>query len=209
MWVHAFVWHTTRTFRWRCWLDTGAGGGNYASAAFVHSVARSGKGGRSMMRSRGQGLLRGANPTNSATPPMNISGSCELLLVFILGDKVRNVVVRVVEDLRYQLIVGAAFVRKNGSVISFAVGGGFKPAPESPWVPFTLSTGASSSGTQERKAVDWKAGIQPSKPEVETASIVSRVTLEQLFAVKPSHGEEEPAETVEPSTNPSEGAVTW
>ena len=85
MWVRAFVWHHTRT---RCRIpvevlvNTGAGGGNYFSAAFVRSVERSWRGGQSVMSPRGQGRLREASPTSNAVPPTKMSGSCELLLVF-------------------------------------------------------------------------------------------------------------------------------
>ena len=89
-----------------------------------------------MMSSRGQGSLREANPTRNAVPPMKISGSCELSLVFSPEDRVRKLLVRVVEDLPYGLIIGAAFLRTHGNIISFAAGGGFNPAPELPWVPF-------------------------------------------------------------------------
>ena len=61
----------------------------------------------------------------------------------------RKILVRVVEDLPHGLIIEAAFPRKHGSIISFAAGGGFKPAPESLWVPFISSTGASSSKAAE------------------------------------------------------------
>ena len=84
------------------------------------------------MSPRGQGWLRAANPTNSAVPPMIFLGSCELSLVFSSEDRLRKILVRVVEDLPYGLIIGAAFLRKNGNIISFKAGGGFKPAPESP-----------------------------------------------------------------------------
>ena len=131
MWVYAFVWHQARTscrISVEVLVDTGAGGGNYASAAFVHTGEHSGRGGRSMIGPRGQGWLRAANLRISTTPPMKIAGSCKLPLVFTPENRVREVLVRVVEDLPYGLIIGAAFVRKKGSVISFAAGGGFKPA---------------------------------------------------------------------------------
>ena len=90
-------------------------GRQLGSAAFIRSVENIGGGGRSMLSPRGQGWLQAANPTNSATPPMTISGLCELPLVFNPEDRVRNVLVRVVEDLPYELIIEAAFLRKNGA----------------------------------------------------------------------------------------------
>ena len=101
------------------------------------------------MSPRGPGWLRAANPTSSAVLTMRISGSCELPLVFSPEDRVHKVLVRVVEDLPYDLIIGEAFLRKRGSIISIAAGGGFKPAPEPPWVPFISSTGASNSKAAE------------------------------------------------------------
>ena len=65
---------------------------------------------------------------------MNIVGSCDIPLVFMPEDRVRRVTVRVVEGLPYGLILGAAFLRQHNSVLNFAEGRGFKPAPESPWV---------------------------------------------------------------------------
>ena len=85
---------------------------------------------------RGQEWLTAANPTSNAAPGKNNSESCELPLVFNTEDPVRNVLVRVVEGLPYGLLIGAALLGKHGSNISFSFGGGFKPAPESPWVVF-------------------------------------------------------------------------
>ena len=140
VWVRAFVWHHTRTsyrIPVELLVDTGAGGESYSSATFVRSVERSERGGPKVMNPRGQGWLRAANPTNSAVPPMKNPGSCEPPLVFSPEDRVRKVLVRMVKDLPYGLIIGAAFLRKHGSITSFAAGGGL---PESPWVPFMSST---------------------------------------------------------------------
>ena len=63
---------------------------------------------------------------------MNIVGSCDIPLVFMPEDRVRRVTVRVVEGLPYGLILDAAFLRQHNSVLNFAEGRGFKPAPESP-----------------------------------------------------------------------------
>ena len=212
VWVRAFVWHDTRTsyrIPVEVLVDTGAGGGNYSSTAFVRSVERSGREGQSVMSPREQALLRAANPTSSEVPSMKISGSCELPLVFSPEDRVRKVLVRVGEDLPYGLIIGAAFLRKHESIISFAAGGGLKPAPESTLVPFISSTGASSSEAAEQKAVSRQASVQTSEAEVEAVAMVNRATWEQFFAVKPPHGEGEPGETVEPPKQPSEGSAAW
>ena len=133
--------------------------------------------------------MGGANSTISAAPPLKISGSCELPLVFSPEDRVCKVLMRVVEDLPYGLIIGAAFLGMHDSIISFAADGGFKPAPESPWVPFISSTGASSSKAAEQNAVSWQASVQTSEAEVEAVAMVNRATWEEFCAVKPLRGE--------------------
>ena len=55
---------------------------------------------------------------------MAIAGSCELLLVFSPEDRVRKVLVRVADGLPYGLIIKTAFLKKHGSIVSFAPGGG-------------------------------------------------------------------------------------
>ena len=80
-------------------IDTGAGGGNYASKAFVCSIEQNAKGAGSIMNTRREGLVRAANPTNSAVPPMIVLGSTDIPLVFPPDDQVRNVTVRAVEGL--------------------------------------------------------------------------------------------------------------
>ena len=51
------------------------------------------------MNTRREGLVRAANPTNSAVPPMIVLGSTDIPLVFPPDDQVRNVTVRAVEGL--------------------------------------------------------------------------------------------------------------
>lgn len=75
-----------------------------------------------MVSSWGQGLLSAANPTSSSTPPMQFSEWCELPLMFHLAQSntvVRNVLVRVVEDLSHELIVGATFLKTNRTIVRF------------------------------------------------------------------------------------------
>ena len=117
--------------RWNFWSIQGR---EAATTRRRPSCDRSNTGegvGQSIVSSRGEGWLRAANPASSATPPMKIAGSCELPLVFRPEHIVRKVLVRVVQDLSYALIIGAAFLRRNRSVTSFAAGRGFKLAPES------------------------------------------------------------------------------
>ena len=171
-------------------VDTGAGGGNYASESFVRSVERNVRGGQRMISSKGKGWLRAANPTQSGVPPMNIIGSCDIPLVFSPEDRVRRLTVRVVKGLPYGLILGAAFLRQNESVINFAEGGGFKPAPESPWVPLR------SAGERLAHAPAAPMGSE------ETA-------WDRFCAVVPPPAVAEPEGLTEPAVVPGEGEVAW
>lgn len=74
---------------------------------------------------------------------------------------------------------------------------------------FVSSIGTPSSMVAERKAVSWRASVQPSKGDVRPAVTGNRATWEQVCAVKPSHREGEPAEISEPSTQPSEGSAAY
>ena len=53
---------------------------------------------------------------------MNIIGSCDIPLVLMPEDRIRRMTVRMVEGLPYGLILGAAFLRQNGTVFNFADG---------------------------------------------------------------------------------------
>lgn len=139
VWVKAVVWHPTKVnlrMTIVVLLDTRAGGGNYASAAFIKSVETTARNGQDIVNKRGRGLLTAANPLDSQVPPMNILGSTHLPLVFPPEDQVHIVTVRVVDRLPYGLIIGAAFFRQHGSILNFSDQGGFKPHPASRWIPF-------------------------------------------------------------------------
>lgn len=132
-WVKATIWHPTRSscrLPVEVLIDTGAGGGNYASESFVFAAERNAKGGWGIISSKGKCLLTAANPIQSGVSPRYTVGSCDIPLVFMPEDPVRRMTVRVVEGQPYRLILGAAFLRQHGSVLNFAGGGGFKPAPE-------------------------------------------------------------------------------
>lgn len=116
-------------------LDTGAGGGNYASASFIREVERMEYGGRNMLSKRGRGHLRAANPQDSNVPPMRILGSCTLFLVFPPMDHVFAVPVREVMGLPCGVIMGAAFFRQNESALFFNGPGWFQPNPTATKVP--------------------------------------------------------------------------
>ena len=77
--------------------------------------------------------------------------------MFSPEDKLRKVLVRVVEDLPYGLIIAEAFLKMHGSSISFAAGGGFEPAPE-----LTCMRVISSTGDFNSKAVEFAVGVATS-----------------------------------------------
>ena len=92
-------------------IDTGAGGGNYVSLAFWKSVQSwGGKAVARKLSSRGKGVLLVANPDNSGVPGMQILGSTVLPIVFPPEDRVRNILVRVVQDLPYGFIFRIKFL---------------------------------------------------------------------------------------------------
>jgi len=138
---------------------------------------------------------------------MNIVGSCDIPLVFMPEDRVRRVTVRVVEGLPYGLILGAAFLRQHNSVLNFAEGRGFKPAPESPWVPLRSIAGCST--LSERKTAGWKATPRKNR-DTSTATLGTEAKAwERFCAVVPPSTEEEPEGLTEPPTVPKEGEVAW
>ena len=115
--------------------------------------------------------------------------------------------VRVVEGLPYGLILGAAFLREHESVLNFAEGGGFKPAPESPWVPLRSMAGCPK--LSERKATGWKA--TPRKNQEIHAAILGKEATpwERFCAVAPPSAEKEPEGLTEPDTVPKKSEVVW
>ena len=92
--------------------------------------------GKSLTNPTGDGLLRTATPKNSAVPPMEVVDSCLLPLVFTPVDQIFRVKFRVVKGLPYAMVLGAAFMKDNRSIISFDGEEGFRPTPSSSWVPF-------------------------------------------------------------------------
>ena len=100
-------------------VDSGAGGGNYASAKLIHEIEQAEYNGRNMISKRGRGRLRAATPTDSKEPPMTILGTCILFLVFPPVDGIFAMKVRVVEQLPIGLIRGTAFMRRYGSSLHF------------------------------------------------------------------------------------------
>ena len=143
-WVRAHLWnpHTRqRGLFVNVLLDSGAGGGNYASASFVRGIERSEYKGKNMISRRGKGRLLAANPINSKVPPMDILGTCLLALVFPPIDGIFRAKVRVVKGLPYGLVLGTEFMSRHESLLSFGRPGlgWFKPTPDSDRVPLLSS----------------------------------------------------------------------
>ena len=121
-WVRTHLWNKRTRQRGRvltALLDSGAGGGNYASAKFIHEIEQADYGGRNMISKKGKGRLRAANPENSKEPPMSILGTCLISVVFLPVDKIFAVKVRVVDQLPLSLILGTAFMRRYESSLIF------------------------------------------------------------------------------------------
>ena len=139
-WVRANLWNKRARQRSQVinvLLDSGAGGGNYASTAFIRGVERTEYAGRNMISKRGRGRLRAANPENSGVPPMDILGTRIIFLVFPPVDGIFGAKVRVVEGLPVGVILGTAFMRQYESALLFdgPGSGWFKPTPTSKRVP--------------------------------------------------------------------------
>ncbi|CAM9872207.1 unnamed protein product [Choristocarpus tenellus] len=94
---------------------------------------------------------------------MQVLGSCILPILFPPEDRVHNVTFRVVEGLPYGMVLGAAFCRQNKSVLSFREGEGFRPAPNSPWIPFVRAvTPRPHDNNAPLSALgEWQASMTP------------------------------------------------
>ena len=62
---------------------------------------------------------------------MKVIGSCVITVVFPLVDRVFQISFRIVRDLPYAVVLGAAFMKEYHSTINFRDKEGFKPTPES------------------------------------------------------------------------------
>lgn len=100
-WVKACLWNPIkrkRGYTVTVLLDTGAGGGNYASVKLIHAVQRHVFGVKRIISKRGQGFLHVANPAKDAVPPMSIVRTAVLPLIFPPVDHVFRTYVRVIAD---------------------------------------------------------------------------------------------------------------
>ena len=123
--------------------------------------------------------------------------------------------VKVVEELRRGLIVGATFLRQNGSMINFSDGGGFTSTPGLPWVPF-VAAGKHKTGEGGAKAPGWHAA--PPKKRVKgwrTAPTATEMSdqdaapWEHFCAIKSDSAEQVPPDIASPSTVPVLGKAAW
>ena len=139
VWIHETLWHATSSSRRlpiAVLVGTGAGGGSYVSRQIIESIEERDDWGTSLINPTGKGLLSAANQKNSAVPPMEMVGSCLLPLVFAPVDKIFRVKFRLGKGLPYSMVLGAAFIKDNRSIIRFDGEEGFRPTPSSSWVPF-------------------------------------------------------------------------
>ena len=155
VWIRGKLWHATRLscrVPVEVLVDTGAGGGNYASLSFMETVQTNMWGGKVIISSAGKGFLRAVNPKDSAIPPIEVIGSCVIPVVFPPIDRVFRISFRVVRDLPCAVVLGAAFMKEHHSTISFREKEGFKPTPESTWVHFSSHTTNSATSSKDATA---------------------------------------------------------
>ena len=100
-------------------VDTGAGGGNYALLAITKTVETNLLGGQSIISPSGKGFLRAAKPRNSGVSPMEVIGFCVIPMVFFPVDRVFRISFRIVHDLPYAVVLGAAFMKEHQSTMRF------------------------------------------------------------------------------------------
>ena len=164
VWVHATLWHATswsRRLPIAVLVDTGADGGNY------ESIKERDGWGKSLINPTGKGLLTAANPKNSAVPPMEVVSSCLLPLVFAPVDQIFRVKFRVVKGLPYAMVLGAAFMTNNRSIISFDGEKGFRPTLSSSWVPFAPKEVREAAAGAMYAEWDHDCAVKPSTDEQE------------------------------------------
>ena len=75
-------------------------------------------------------------------------------MVFSPVDRVFRISFQVVRDLPYVVVLGAAFIKEHHSTIRFREKEGFRPTPESTWVPFFSHTTNLATSSKDITA-DW------------------------------------------------------
>ena len=114
-WIRGKLWHATRL---SCHI---------LIKVFVDTGAEGGRGGLRV----------------SGVSPMEVIGSCFIPMMFSSVGRIFRVLFRIVRDLPYTVVLGAAFMKERQSTTSFQTKEGFRPTPESAWVPFYLHTTSS------------------------------------------------------------------
>ena len=69
-------------------------------------------------------------------------------MVFSPVEKIIRISFRIVRDLPYAVVIGAAFMKEHHSTISFREKEGFRRTPESTWVPFSSHTTNSATSSK-------------------------------------------------------------
>ena len=80
---------------------------------------------------------------------MEVIESCVIPMVVSLVDGVFRISFRIVSDLLYAVVLGAAFMKEHQSTISFHNREGFRPTPESTWMSFSSHTTNSTTSSKD------------------------------------------------------------
>ena len=98
---------------------------------------------------------------------MELVGSCLLPLIFVPVDQIFRVKFRVVKGLLYAMVLGAAFMKDNRSILSFDGEKGFRPTPSSAWVPSAPKEVGEATAAAMCAEWDHYCAVKPSKDEQE------------------------------------------
>ena len=94
-----------------------------------------------------------------------VVGSCLLTLVFAPVDQIFRVKFSVVKGLPYAMMLGAAFMKDNRSIISFDSEEGFRPTPSSSWVLFAPKEVREAAAGAMCAEWDHYCAVKPSTDE--------------------------------------------
>ena len=87
---------------------------------------------------------------------MEVTVSHIIPMMFSPVDRVFRISFRIVRDLPYAVVLGAAFMKEYQSTISFLDEERFRPTPELTWVPFSSHTTNSATSSKDVAAA-WTA----------------------------------------------------
>ena len=88
---------------------------------------------------------------------MEVIGSCVIPVVFSPVDRVLRISFRIVRDLPYAVVLGAAFMKEHHSTISFREKKRFRPTPELTWVSFSSHTTNSTTSSKDITGTSFHA----------------------------------------------------